>query len=148
MRKGIVTDIRKFPVAEKGQTVFRTEVIVDHADGTNASYIGIDEKSIAVRVNDLVFPGFRIGVMDDVVDNDKNHNFKFNIYYFSVEEIQGLDGKDVKIVERSVFPVFYTAEGYLNLASDKKYTVKHTDEIFIKEMTAKEKEKYKSQYKG
>ncbi len=148
MRKGIVTDIKKFPVTENGQTVFRTEVIVDHADGTNASYIGIDEKSMAVRVNDLVLPGFRIGVMDDVVDDDKNHNFKFNVYYFSDEEIQGLDGKSVKIVERSVFPIFYTAEGYLNLATDKKYTVKHLDEIFFKELNAQEKEKYQSQYKS
>ncbi|KAF2340325.1 hypothetical protein [Flavobacterium tistrianum] len=148
MRRGVVTDIRKFPVTDKGQTTFRTEVIVDHADGTNASYIGVDEKSIAVKVNDLVFPGSRIGLIDDVVDEDKNHNFKFNVYYFSDEEIQGLDGKSQKIVERSVFPVFYTMEGYLNLANDKKYTVKHNEEIFFKEMTAQEKEKYKSQYKG
>lgn len=147
MRKGIVTEIRKFTVADKGNTIFRTEIIVDHADGTNASYIGVDEKSLSVKLNDQIYPGSVIGVMDNVVDNDKNHIFKFNVYYFSDEEVEGIDGKKVRILEKSVMPIFYTAEGYQNLRSDKKYTVKYNDEVFSKEMTSQEKEKYSSNKK-
>ncbi|GAA6771819.1 hypothetical protein [Flavobacterium sp. CGRL2] len=93
MRKGLVTEIRKFAVSDKGNTIFRTEIIVDHADGTNASYSGVDENLLAVKLNDQVYPGSMLGVMDNVVDNDKNHVFKFNVYYLSDEEVDGLDGK-------------------------------------------------------
>lgn len=148
MRKGIVTEIKKIAIADKGNIVFKVEVIVDHADGTNASYTGLDEKSLAVKVNDLVYPGSRIGVMDDIFDNDKYRNFKFNIYYFSNEEIDGVDGKKLKIIEKSVMPIFFTAEGYQNLVSDKKYTVKHNNEILFKEMTSEEKERFGSQIRS
>lgn len=145
MRKGVVTDIKRNAIDSDGKTVFKTEIVVDHADGTNASYIGLDEKSVAVKVNDLIFPGTRLGVMDDILDNAKNRNFKFNIYYFSNEEIDGVDGeKKVKIIEKSVMPVFYTSEGYQNLVTDQNYTVKYTDEILLKEMTPQEKIMYKS----
>ncbi|MBO9586434.1 MAG: hypothetical protein J7574_19895 [Flavobacterium sp.] len=144
MRKGIVTDIRKIALDNNGNTVFKTEIIVDHADGTNASYIGLDDKLLAVKLNDEIFPGTLLGVMDDIMDSGKNRNFKFNIYYFSNEEIDGLDGKNIKIIERSVMPVFYTSEGYQNLIADKKYTVKYADEVLFKEITPQEKTKYKS----
>jgi hypothetical protein len=144
MRKGLVTEIRKFAVSDKGNTIFRTEIIVDHADGTNASYSGVDENLLTVKLNDQVYPGSMLGVMDNVVDNDKNHVFKFNVYYLSDEEVDGLDGKKNKVIERSVMPIFYTAEGYQNLYSDKKYTVKYNDEVLFREMTPQEKEKYTS----
>jgi len=147
MRKGVVTEIKKFTADYNGKTIFRTEIIVDHADGTNASYIGVDEKTLAVNVNDQIFPGSRLATMDDVLDSEKKRNFKFNVYYFSNEEIQGLDGKNVKIIERSVMPAFYTSEGYQNLESDKNYTVKYNDEILVKEMTPQEREVYKIQSK-
>lgn len=107
MRKGIVTDIRRNAIDNDGKTVFKTEIIVDHADGTNASYIGLDEKLLAVKVNDSIFPGTLLGLMDDILDSTQNRNFKFNIYYFSNEEIDGIEGgKNLKIIEKSVMPVF------------------------------------------
>ncbi|MBZ4034127.1 hypothetical protein K6T82_05075 [Flavobacterium sp. 17A] len=145
MRKGVVVDIKRNALDNKGSIVFKTEIIVDHADGTNASYVGIDEKSLAVKVNDAILPGTYLGVMDDILDEGKNRNFKFNIYYFSNEEIDGVDGeKNVKIIEKSVMPVFYTSNGYQNLMADQNYTVKYTDEILFKEMTPEEKTNYKS----
>ena len=145
MRKGIVTEIKRNAIDKDGKVVFKTEIVVDHADGTNASYIGLDEKSLTVKVNDPVFPGTHLGVMDDILDNTKNRNFKFNIYYFSNEEVDMVDGeKNVKIIEKSVMPVFYTSEGYQNLITDQNYTVKYKDEILLKEMTPQEKAMYKS----
>ncbi|WP_141248477.1 hypothetical protein [Flavobacterium sp. ACN6] len=142
MRKGIVSEIRKFTVSDKGNTVFRTEIIIDHADGTNASYTGVDDNLLVVRLNDQVYPGSVLGVVDDIVDSDNYHVFKFNVYYFSSEEVESIDGKKLKIVEKSVLPIFYTADGYQNISGDKKYIVKYNDEVFSKEMTSKEKEKY------
>lgn len=112
MRKGIVVDIRKFalPADEKanGQTVtsYKTEVIVEHADGTNVSYTGIDENLLRIKINDMIYPQTPIGVMDDIINTDNNRTFKFNVYYFSKEEIANLDGKKSKIIEKSVVPTF------------------------------------------
>lgn len=143
MRKGIVTEIKKITVTDRKNTVLRTEVVVDHADGTTASYIGLDEKSLQVKLNDPIYPGTVIGTVDDVLDNDENHNFKFNIYYFSNEEVEDMEGKKIKIIERSVAPQFLTSDGIKKIESDENYTVKYNEDVLFKEMTPEEKSKNK-----
>lgn len=141
MRKGIVSEIRKTTYKDKRSTTLRTEIIVDHADGTFASYIGLDEKALLVKLNDTIYPGTLLGVMDDVVDSEQNHIFKFNIYFFSNEEIEDLEGKKIKVIGRSVKPKFLTTDGIQNLKNDEYYTVKYSDEVLSKEMTIEEKKK-------
>lgn len=147
MRKGIVVDIRKFSITSdekaNGQavTLYKTEVIVEHADGTNASYTGLDPNLLLVKVNDIIYPQSPLGVMDDIII-DGNRTFKFNVYYFSKEEMANLNGKKSKIIEKSVMPYFLTDNGIKKLASDYKYIVTCNDAISSQEMTSEEKEKF------
>lgn len=141
MRKGVVSEIRKLTTKDKRNTTLRTEIVVDHADGTFSSYIGLDDNLLFVKLNETIYPGMPLGVLDDYVDNDQIHNFKFNIYFFSNEEIEDLEGKKIKIIERSVLPKFLTTDGIQNLQIHRTYTVKYSDEVLSKEMTIEEKKK-------
>lgn len=150
MRKGIVVGIRKFIITNnensrgKNNMLYRTEVIVEHADGTNASYSGLDEKSLFVKLDQTVYPHTRIGLMDDLVDRSQNHSFKFNVYYFSDEETEDLGVKKNKVIEKSVMPDFITEKGNQKLNSESEYIVTYDESAVYKEMTSEEKSKYKS----
>jgi len=146
MRKGIVVDIRKFAITNiadadgQSSTNYRTEVIVEHADGTNASYSGLDEKSLFVSLNQTIYPHSRIGVIDDIKSNG-NYSFRFNIYYFGSEDSDDIKNSS-KIIERSVVPFFLTQGGIHKLKNESNYIATYNDSILTQEMTGEEKDKY------
>jgi len=147
MRKGVVVDIKKIAatslkIADEPATVYRTEVIVEHADGTNASYTGLNEKMLLVKLGQTIYPQTTMGVMDDFTDSNLDHNFRFNIYYFSNEQIDNLSGKKSKVMEKSVMPNFLTENGSQRLDGEKSYIVKSDDSVLFQEMTPDEKAKY------
>lgn len=152
MRKGTVVDIRKFVLPhEKLKTAeieYKTEIIVEHADGTNASYIGLDPDLLQVKLNDIIYPQTPIGVMDNVLDVDGNRTFKFNVYYFSNEEVTNLHGRKMALIQKSVVPYFLTSTGKERLKPYKEYIVKWNNNSLYQEMTPEEKEKfnYSSQF--
>lgn len=143
MRKGVVSEIKKVTTKDKKNTILRTEIIVDHADGTFASYIGLDDNLLSVKLNETVYPGKMLGMVDDNFDNDQTRSFKFNIYFYSNEEIQDLEGKKIKIIERSVVPKFLTANGIQKLQNNSDYIVKYSNDILSQEMNEQEKQKSK-----
>lgn len=143
MRKGTVVDIVKFAANTTDQTattVYRTKIIVEHADGTNASYIGLDPTLLFVKLNQTIYPQSPIGVMDDVINYEKNRDFKFNIFYFSNEELTDLKGKKYKVIEKSVMPNFLTKEGKQKLITDQDYIATCNDDVVFQEMTNEEKQ--------
>ena len=149
MRKGVVVDIRKLTTTtsdnanEQPTIVYRTEVIVQHADGTNASYSGLDENSLFVKLGQTIYPQTRVGIMDDMTNAKKSHDFRFNVYYFSNDETDTTNGKKSRIVERSITPSFLTENGKQKLDNKKDYIVKYDDAIVFQEMNKEEKKKYK-----
>ncbi|KRB59718.1 hypothetical protein ASD98_00945 [Flavobacterium sp. Root186] len=148
MRKGIVIDIRKFAITNvadaNGQSLpdYRTEVIVEHADGTNASYSGLDEKSLFVSLNQTVYPHSRLGIMDDITTNGE-YSFRFNVYYFTNEDSERLSSNN-KIIQRSVMPFFLAQDGIQKLNNENNFIATYNDPAISQEMTEEEKEKYLS----
>lgn len=145
MRKGVVVDIRKFAVNDNenitGQSgvKYRTEVIIEHADGTLASYSGLDEASLFVSLNQTINPHARIGVVDTFGNAGQNQNFSFNIYYFYDEETEDYAGKKTRIIEKSVMPKFLTTSGKVKLLGKSDYKGLCNAEVMSQELNIEEK---------
>ena len=123
MRKGVVVDIRTLTRFDKDETtqeakkVLVKEIIVEHADGTFAYYMGIDEKSISVKVGQTINPQSYIGVMDK--SNSGRYSFTFDVYYHESDE------KNDRGNLVSVNPNFLTQNGIEKLESKKEYVVSY-----------------------
>lgn len=147
MRKGLVVDIRKVASGtlienEKTGINYRTEVVVEHADGTNASYTGLDENTLKVKIGQTIYPQQAIGTMDSFTDSGKNYNFKFNIYYYSDQLTGNVQGMKPMVIEKSVMSNFVTELGIQKLSDQTCYIVKYSEDILFQEMTKEEKDQY------
>jgi len=143
MRKGVVVfvkdEYKDNSVLDALYTTRRNQVIVEHADGTYASYKGFKNNEIFVKVGQTVYPQSELGVIEKY---DKTHyRLDFNVYYLtnSHTKPQNLSARDVtyKFLE----PVFYADEGEIRLYSSKEYTVSINKAILTKEFTASDMEK-------
>lgn len=130
MRKGVVVDVRTLTVFNKDEAtqetkkVLRKEIIVEHADGTFASYSGIEENSIAVKIGQAINPQSYIGVMDEL--NGGRYSFTFDIFYHESDE------KNYRGNLVSVNPNFLTQNGVEKLESKKEYVVTYDESILLK----------------
>ncbi|MBA0882149.1 hypothetical protein [Flavobacterium undicola] len=130
MRKGVVVDVRTLTVFNKDEVtqetkkVLRKEIIVEHADGTFASYSGIEENSIAVKIGQTINPQSYIGVMDEL--NGGRYSFTFDIYYHEPDQMN-YRGNLI-----SVSPNFLTQNGVEKLESKKEYVVTYDESILLK----------------
>lgn len=123
MRKGVVVDIRTLTRFDKDETTQETkkfllkEIVVEHADGTFASYSGIEENSIAVKIGQIINSQSYIGVMDKL--NGSSYSFTFDIYYHEPDPMN-YRGNLI-----SVSPNFLTQNGIEKLESKKEYVVSY-----------------------
>ena len=147
MRKGIIADIKKLTTTssekpnEQPIITYRTEITVVHADGTNATYTGLDSNSLFVALGQTIYPHTPLGIMDDMTDKYKNHNFRFNFCYYS-EDKPNTTNKS-KIIEKSMTPIFLTENGKQKLIDKNYYIAKNNDSVIFQEMNEKEKKEYK-----
>jgi hypothetical protein len=124
MRKGLVIDIRtmtrfdKDDITQETKKVLRKEIVVEHADGTFASYLGIDEKSIAVKVGQIINHQSYIGIIDGFKGGNY-YNFTFDIFYHESDE------KNDRGNLVTVNPNFLTQNGIEKLESKKEYIVSY-----------------------
>jgi len=123
MRKGVVVVIRTLTMFDKDEVTKETkkvllkEIVVEHADGTFASYSGIEENSIAVKIGQTVNPQSYIGLMDKL--NGGRYSFTFDIYYHESDE------KNDRGNLVAVNPNFLTQNGIEKLENKKEYVVKY-----------------------
>lgn len=123
MRKGVVVDIRTLTRFDKDETTQETkkallkEIVVEHADGTFASYTGIDEKSIAVKVGQTIDLHSYIGIMDGF--RAGRYILTFDIFYHESDE------KNDRGNLVTVNPNFLTQNGVEKLESKKEYVVSY-----------------------
>ncbi|WP_026713959.1 peptidoglycan DD-metalloendopeptidase family protein [Flavobacterium daejeonense] len=123
MRKGVVVFLRTLTRFDKDETAQETkkvavkEIVVEHSDGTFASYSGIEENSIAVKVGQNINSHDYLGLMDK--SNGGRYSLTFDIYYHEAdtEEFRG------NLV--AVNPIFLTQNGSEKLENKKEYVVKH-----------------------
>lgn len=123
MRKGVVVNIETLTVFNKDELtqmptkIYRKQIVVEHTDGTFASYTGIDENSIAVKIGQTIYPQTYIGTMDKLIG--ERYSFTFDVYYHEPDEMN-YRGNLV-----SVNPNFLTQNGIEKLESKKEYVVSY-----------------------
>ncbi len=130
MRKGVVVVLRTLTRFDKDETTQEAkkalvkEIIVEHEDGTFASYIGIEENSIAVKTGQTINPQSYIGMMDK--SDNKHYSFTFDIFYHEADPMN-YRGNLV-----SANPNFRTQNGIEKLESKKEYVVTYDENILSK----------------
>lgn len=140
IRKGIVvkvennfsTDISKEYIYKKNVN----RVMVEHPDGTLASYSGFDGKNIFVKEGDKIFPNQAIG---QLAQYDKRGDFRLHLSVFYVSENSNKlqEAKD-KFSYVYLDPIFLTENGNNSLEENTSYNSIVSDEIIKKEMSKKE----------
>mgnify|MGYP003575552467 CR=1 FL=1 len=141
VRKGIVvnvTDIHDLDTKDLKYTSKVNTVIVEHADGTLATYKGF-KKGIFVKEGQTVFPGTALGMNN--ITNER-YGISLMITYLKSANFgsnKNSDSKSSKSLYGFITPYFCTTENANGiLTSQKYYTSAITPEIIQKEMTKKE----------
>ena len=141
IRKGIVvnvSDIHDIDTKDIKYTSKVNTVIIEHADGTLASYKGF-KKGIFVKEGQTVFPGTALGINN--ITNER-YGISLIITYLKSANIgtnKNTDPKESKSLYGFITPYFCTTENANGiLTSQKYYTSTITPEIIQKEMTKKE----------
>ncbi|MDO5665411.1 MAG: hypothetical protein Q4G63_09165 [Bacteroidia bacterium] len=140
VRKGIVTkviDENDFN-QDVSFTTERNSIRIEHPDGSTATYTGFAKGKIVVKKGDEVLPHTFLGSLKN------DHEMGNDMLSLSMSFLSNTGFKEGGKAEYTMFaPVFYTLEGATKLVHGKQYIVAATDEIITKEMTRKEKRRYR-----
>ena len=148
MRKGIVVQItNKFNVDtlfNKSFTSKRNTILIEHSDGTYASYTGFKKNSIFVKLGQTVYPQTKLGILE--IFNAGKYRLSFAIYYIIDSNLENLKKQNLKNRKsRNAFltPYFITENGSEKIKSRNEYIVTSNEKILFEEFTKREKKKYK-----
>jgi len=152
-RKGIVVSVVDDYSTDTTQLVSysssRNMILIEHKDGTYARYEGFDRKKIYVKPGDLVLPNQPLGGLSQY-DKSGTYQLRFSVDYLiepKVDNSSDNSDKKRKIDYNYINPYFQTTDGLLRLAQSKKYTTQITEDVIIKELSARElKKRHKSKY--
>ena len=145
VRKGVVVSVADLhETGSPGQVAYSSksnDIIIEHADGTLATYKGFKHGSMVVKVGQTVFPGTTLGINSQSNANSK-HGITLSVTYLKSTEGIGLKGKTLqnsKSLYGFVTPHFYTDAGADTiLTAQQEYAGADTPEIIKKEFTKKE----------
>jgi len=148
MRKGIVVAITNKYVADtifkKGYTSKKNTIIIEHSDGTYASYSGFKKNSIFVKLSQTVYPQTKLGLLE--IFNTGKYRLDFSISYLIDNNIENQEKQNLKNRKSKyayLTPYFLTENGFEKLKHCKKYTVTSNEKTLFKEFTKRERKKYK-----
>ena len=146
-RKGIVVSVVDDYSTDTTQLVSysssRNMILIEHKDGTYARYEGFDRKKIYVKPGDLVLPNQPLGGLSQY-DKSGTYQLRFSVDYLiepKVDNSSDNSDKKRKIDYNYINPYFQTTDGLLRLAQSKKYTTQITEDVIIKELSARELKK-------
>ena len=140
VRKGIVVNVSDLYDEDTKDLKYTSKVntvIVEHADGTLATYKGF-KKGILVKEGQTVFPGTALGI--NSITNER-YGISLMITYLKSAEIGAAkqNPKETKSLYGFITPYFCTTENANGvLTSQKYYNTAITSEIIQKEMSKKE----------
>ncbi|GAA3638118.1 hypothetical protein [Flavivirga jejuensis] len=147
MRKGIVVKItNKFDTDTLVKKKFTTQInriLIEHADGTFASYKGFKKDAIFVKLGQKVYPQTELGILDIF---NESYRLYFNIYYLKTDSLNSKEKSTLTKRKRNyayITPYYYTEKGAVQLENKNKYKIVFDDEAFLKEFSKKEFKKYK-----
>lgn len=148
IRKGIVVKItdkyESDTLLEKSYTSQRNRIIIEHADGTYASYTGFKKNSIFAKLGQTVYPQTKLGIID--IFNTGKYRLSIAIYHLIDSNLKNPEKQNLKNKKnRYAFltPYFITENGTEKLKARKEYTAISNEKILFKEFTKREMKKYK-----
>ena len=146
IRKGVVVSvIDKYEMdttLSKSYTSNVNSILVEHPDGTFASYTGFKKGAIAVAEGQTVFPYTPLGLLS-YYDSRKTYSLRLMVYFWSEtpsvhEEDQPVTLKTRKDYHEYVDPWFLSVKGVTKLQNHKSYAADFSRFILEQEMTKKE----------
>jgi len=121
----------------------RNAIMVEHKDGTFAKYEGFDKDKIFVKPGSLVLPNQPLGLLTQY-DKGGSYQLRFSVDYLiepKFDDSSDSQEKKRRMDYNYVNPYFQTTDGLLRLAQNKKYTTQITEDVIIKELSARELKK-------
>lgn len=145
MRKGIVVKIvNDYLVNEAIQTrLKKNAIIVEHEDGTMATYFGFKKNGISVALGDNVNPGTELGILG--ITEKGTYKLNFGVYYLMDKNFKSheeVDLRNYRSMYKFINPTFITQEGDVQIESGNVYTALVNEAIITKEFSKSEKKKY------
>lgn len=150
MRKGIVVLIKNEydsnDTKDVQYTSKRNYVVVEHADGTYATYRGFKKNGIFVEIGETVNPQTELGIVA-LYDNN-SYRTDFNVYYLFDNNFQSekQSMNNYKSKYKFITPVFFTKEGNVTLESKKEYTSNVNELVVTQEFSRSEKKRYTKEH--
>lgn len=147
MRKGQVIEIQDSYESnanvKKVLTDRRNLIMVEHEDGTLATYQGFDGRFIFPELGQIVYPQMPLGVLEEFYNGD--YVLSFSVSYLSSVEASydDADFKEENMSPYASIPLyFYTDKGSYQIIDNNEYEVCCTEELLTKEFTRRERKKY------
>lgn len=151
IRKGIVVEIvNQFVLkSEVSYTSQKNRIVVEHEDGTYASYEGFAKEVALVKLGEKVYPHTPLGVLKS--SESGNTGKLYLKVYFLIDAEYDRKAKETLATRKSrtqyIAPVFYTTEGNITIESYQGYTVDSNEKILTKELSRREKKRFKKRSK-
>jgi TonB family protein len=146
IRKGIVVSVTDMYEMDstigKSYTSQVNSILIEHPDGTLASYSGFKKGSIFVKEGQKVFPFTALGILAHY-DISKKHQLRLSVYYLADIEVGNNSNDNAKNNNSKRYydyinPYFLTTLGVCHIQKGKKYSVGVSDYVIEHEMTKKE----------
>jgi hypothetical protein len=163
VRKGIVIDvINNFEYDTAASYTSKTNVvIVEHPDGSIASYKGFKKNGIVVKEGDEILPHAFLGTIGSDALGHKKY-LSLMVYYFTISDLDEKIAKTTAVTgirfttetgpktTKTIFttPRFLTEAGTAALVNAQKYITAISKEVMTKEMTRKEKKEFEKTASG
>lgn len=146
VRKGLVVKVVDEFKTDTTQTYSfkrsKNEVLIEHADGSLASYKGLKRGSISVKEGQHVNPNDELG-LSDRYDKKNKYEIRFCIYYLNKKGVWEVDSKEKKAkLYAYIKPLFFTKKGKSFLEMRKTVVAECTEELIMQEFSRREKKRY------
>jgi len=147
MRKGIVVYIVDEHDTTNADVLFttkRNKIVIEHKDGSYASYKGFDKNEIFVELGQKIYPHTKLGILTKDKENNLYH-LGFSVYHYLGNLLSDETGTLKNSIRRTKYlnPIFSVNNQKQNLKSKEVYTATFNDEIRLQEFSRREKRKYK-----
>jgi len=146
-RKGIVVKVtNNYPNDTLNIISYQSkvnQVLIEHTDGTLASYKGFAQNSIMVEEGQTVFPRTPLGIIS-AYDNRGQGQLRFSVYYLNYTNPETENNNTFKnkiSYYAYIEPYFLTKNGSVKLESGESYKTVISKEIIFQEFTKRELKK-------
>lgn len=130
-----ITNAQKEELTSELEKCFRigaNEIVIEHADGSLAYYMGVEQNGSLVKLGETVGVGAPVGLT-------QGERFRFMVFYTRENPRYKVDpDREEPFESRFVTPVFATPQGNVSLVSDGEYEAVVSIEMIRSEMTKKE----------